>query len=402
MQAAGRGLADLSVVEIPHPMHTARSDVVEERAQQAVQAIAQALAEGGKARDCAREQITQAQIELDSDPATLQEFFFDNGWTDGLPIVPPTADKVAAMLAAAGREPDETVGPIPPRLHVATLEKIAVNAVLAGCRSEYFPVVLAALEAALADDVQLYGIQTATNTGSPLLIVNGPIVSALRLNARGNVFGQGFRANATIGRALQLILRNVGGDIPGETDTATHGHAGKFTFCIAENERESPWEPLHVERGFDAADSTVTVVGGSSPQNIFTYGCETGEDILEHFVGSLTGLGHNNIIFPTGPLLVISPEHAHTLARDGYDKQRIRDHLFQKARIPLARFAKRTVSGLHHRRARWFAEAGDPEHIGVADHPGDITIVVAGGAGIHSQFVPTSFSYHAVTRRISL
>jgi hypothetical protein len=214
------------------------------------------------------------------------------------------------------------------------------------------------------------------------------------------VFGQGFRANATIGRALQLILRNVGGDIPGETDTATHGHAGKFTFCIAENESESPWEPLHVERGFKPGDSTVTVVGGSSPQNIFTYGCETGNDILEHFIGALTGLGHNNIIFPTGPLLVISPEHAQTLARDGYDKDRIREHLFRRARIPLSRFAKRTVAGLHHRRARWFAEAGDPEHIGVADHPQDITIVVSGGAGIHSQFVPTSFSYGPVTRRI--
>src|SRR5262249_22029775 len=151
----------------------------------------------------------------------------------------------------------------------------------------------------------LHAIQTATNTGSPLLIINGPVIGALELNARGNVFGQGFRANATIGRALQLILRNSGGDLPGETDMATHGHAGKFTFCIAENERESLLEPLHVERGFEAGDSTVTVIGGSSPQNIFTYGCETGDEILGHLVGALTGLGHNNIIFPTGPLLVL-------------------------------------------------------------------------------------------------
>jgi hypothetical protein len=248
--------------------------------------------------------------------------------------------------------------------------------------------------------VRLYGIQTATNTSSPLIIVNGPIVKTLKLNARGNVFGQGNRANATIGRALQLILRNIGGDMPGETDMATHGHAGKLTFCIAENEDESPWDPLHVERGFMRSDSTVTVIGGSSPQNVFTYGCETGEEVLEHFIGALTGLGHNNIIFPTGPLFVLSPEHAHTLARDGYNKERIKQRIFEKARIPLSRFAKRTVAGLHHRRARWFAEAGDAQHIGVADRPQDINIVVAGGAGIHSQFVPTSFSYEPVTRLI--
>ena len=399
-QAADRGMANLPIVEIPHPMHTVPGRLVKERATRAAEAIARALTEGPPAHSDIRHEVTQDRVELANDPADLQEFFFDNGWTDGLPVVPPTAGKVAAMLAAAGRRREEQIGPIPPRMRVANLEKIAINAVLAGCRPEYFPVVLAALEAALDDDVRLYGIQTATNTSSPLLIVNGPIIAALKFNARGNLFGQGFRANATIGRALQLILRNIGGDMPGETDMATHGHAGKFAFCIAENEDESPWEPLHVERGYARTDSTVTVIGGSSPQNIFTYGCETGEEILGHFVGALTGLGHNNIIFPTGPLLVLSPEHAHTLARDGFTKNRIREHLFRKARIPLTRFARRTIAGLHHRRARWFAEAGDPRHIGIADRPVDINIVVAGGAGIHSQFVPTSFSYAPVTRRI--
>jgi hypothetical protein len=399
VQAAARGLAALPIVEIPHPMHTASASLVEQRARDAAQTIAKALIEGADATARA-EDAQQDQIEIDADPAAMQEYFFDQGWTDGLPVTPPVAESVAAMLAAAGRAHDATIGPIPPHMRVATLEKLAVNAVMAGCRPEYFPVVLAALEAALDDNVRLYGIQTATNTSSPLIIVNGPIVKTLKLNARGNVFGQGNRANATIGRALQLILRNIGGDLPGETDMATHGHAGKLTFCIAENEDESPWDPLHVERGFTRSDSTVTVIGGSSPQNVFTYGCETGEEVLEHFIGALTGLGHNNIIFPTGPLFVLSPEHAHTLARDGYNKERIKQRIFEKARIPLSRFAKRTVAGLRHRRARWFAETGDARHIGVADRPQDINIVVAGGAGIHSQFVPTSFSYEPVTRLI--
>jgi hypothetical protein len=261
--------------------------------------------------------------------------------------------------------------------------------VLAGCRPEYFPVVLAAIDALLDNDCQLYGIQTATNTTAPLLIVNGPIAAELEINARGNALGQGARANATIGRAVQLVFRNIGGDIAGETDMATHGHAGKFTACFAD-----------VDAGFATNDSTVTVIGASAPQNIFTYGCETGQDILDQFVGATQGLGHNNIIFPTGPLLIVSPEHAATMAQGGIGKKAIRNALFERARIPLVRFAKRSIEGLHHRRARWFAEVGDPDHIGIADRAEDISIVVAGGAGIHSLFVPTAFSYRPVTRKI--
>jgi hypothetical protein len=283
---------------------------------------------------------------------------------------------------------------------MATIEKLAVNAVLAGCRPEYFPVVVAAVEALLDNDCQLYGIQTATNTTAPLIILNGPIVDELDLNARGNVFGQGRRANATIGRAVQLVFRNIGGDIAGETDMSTHGQAGKFTSCIAEAEQDSPWAPFHVDAGFAKADSTVTVIGASAPHNIFTYGCETGPEILDQFIGAMTGLGHNNIIFPSGPLLIVSPEHAATLAHDGIGKTEIRQAVFEQARIPLGRFARRTVEGLRHRRARWFAEVGDPDHIGVADRAADVNVVVAGGAGIHSLFVPTAFSFRPVTRRI--
>jgi hypothetical protein len=327
--------------------------------------------------------------------------FFARGWTDGLPVVSPTAEKVAAMVAASGRDAKEEIGPIPPRWRRASIEKIAINAVLAGCRPEYFPVVLTAVEALLEEDCQLYGMQTATNTTAPLIIVNGPIVQELGINARCNLFGEGVRANAAIGRAVSLVFRNIGGNIAGETDMATHGQAGKFTACIAEAEDDSPWPAFHVDAGFAAGESTVTVIGASAPQNIFTYGCETGQEILEHFVGSMTGLGHNNIIFPTGPLLIVSPEHAATLARDGIGKEQIKAAIFERARIPLTRFGKRTIEGFHHRRARWFAEVGDSAHIGVADRAQDVNIVVAGGAGIHSLFVPTAFSYRPVTRRIA-
>jgi hypothetical protein len=395
-QAAGRGVAELPLVQIPHPMHTAQRSDVAERADAVVDALVERLTSDVK-------ESIEAEAPGRFDGANDiddQEMLFARGWTDGLPVVFPTAAKVAAMVAASGCNATDLIGPIPPRWRQATIEKIAINAVLAGCRPEYFPVVLAAIDALLDNDCQLYGIQTATNTTAPLLIVNGPAAKEIDINARGNMFGQGARANATIGRAVQLVFRNIGGDIAGETDMATHGQAGKFTACIAEAEDDSPWTPFHVDAGFAADDSTVTVIGASAPHNIFTYGCETGQDILEHFIGATLGLGHNNIIFPTGPLFVVSPEHAATMARDGIGKKEIQNAVFERARIPLTRFAKRSVAGLRHRRARWFAEVGDPNHIGIADRAEDISIVVAGGAGIHSLFVPTAFSYRPVTRKI--
>jgi hypothetical protein len=395
-QAAGRGLLELPLVQVPHPMHTAQHHTVTERADAAIDELVERLTSAGNS------DIAKAPDRFDgANDNDDQEMLFVRGWTDGLPVVFPTVNKVAAMIEASGRDAKEQIGPIPPCWRNATIEKIAINAVMAGCKPDYFPVVLAAIDALLDNDCQLYGIQTATNTTAPLLIVNGPIVDELGINSRGNVFGQGVRANATIGRAVQLVLRNIGGDIAGETDMATHGQAGKFSSCIAEAEVDSPWAPLHVDSGFAAEENTVTAIGASAPHNIFTYGCKTGQDILEHFIGATTGLGHNNIIFPTGPLFIVSPEHAGTLARDGIGKTEIRNAVFERARIPLSRFAKRSVEGLRHRRSRWFAEVGDPDHIGVADHPEDINIVVAGGAGIHSLFVPTAFSYRPVIRRIA-
>jgi len=399
VQASGRGLPDLPIVEIPHPMHTATADEVTERAANAVKALEKALTETIVPSD---QPLSPAILAHSTALADDAEFFFAAGWTDGLPVVTPTAEKVRAMLAMVDRDPDELIGPIPPRMRRAALRKIAINAVLAGCRAEYFPLVLAAVEAMLDHDCQLYGIQSATNTTTPMTIVNGPIVQELDMNAAGNAFGQGWRANATIGRAIQLVMLNIGGNIPGETDMATHGWPGKFTFCIAENEGESPWTPFHVDAGFKHDDSTVTVIGGSSPQNIFTYGCETGPEIMDQIVGALTGLGHNNIIFPTGPLIALAPEHAAALARDGYTKEDVKRQIFERARIPLSRFAKRTIKGLHHRRSRWFELGIDADTIGVADYVNDVYVIVSGGAGIHSQFVPTAFSFKPVTREVKL
>ncbi len=237
---------------------------------------------------------------------------FARGWTDGLPVVVPTARESRRHGGGLRAQRSGPVGPIPPRWRQATIEKIAINAVLAGCRPEYFPVVLAAIDALLDDDCQLYGIQTATNTTAPLLIVNGPIVQELDINARGNVFGQGARANATIGRAVQLVLRNIGGDIAGRDRHGDPWPGRQIQRLHRRSGRRQPVDAVPCRCRLRRGDSTVTVIGASAPQNIFTYGCETGQDILEHFIGATLGLGHNNIIFPTGPLFVVSPEHAAT------------------------------------------------------------------------------------------
>lgn len=346
------------------------------------------------------QKLKARRIQL-ADAEDEMEACFDRGWSDGLPVVPPTPVRVMRMLAGTELEADELIGIVPPDNIPCSVEKVAINAVMAGCKPEYFPTVLAATEGMIEEDAKLYGAQTATNMSTPLLILNGPVTRELGANAGRNVFGSGNRPNATIGRAIRLVCRNIGGEIPDETDVATHGQPGKYTFCFAENEDESPWTPFHTDYGFKADQSAVSIVGGaSSPHNVFTYGCEHGEEVLEHFIGAVTALGNNNIIFASGPLLVFSPEHAYMLDRDGFGKDDIRQYIFEKGRIPLSRFVQKTVNGLHHRRSNWFSTVNDPDHIGVADRVEDIMIAVAGGAGIHSLFIPTSFSLRPIVKLI--
>ncbi len=382
-------------------MATASRVTVSQQVKETIAQIAQALTVSRGPEEKTFSPVEDEVMDLKGGFEECNELFHDRGWTDGLPIIPPTEENVHAMLSHSCYPPDQELGLLPPALNPLTVEKAAINAVMAGCVPAFFPVILASVEALLEEHLGLYSMQTATNATAPLLIINGPLVSSLCLNTGGNLFGPGCRANATIGRAIRLILLNVGKEIPGISDPSTHGQPGKFTFCIAEAEHESPWDPLHVEFGYQREQSTVTVIGAGGPQNLFTYGCKTGQEILETFVGALCGLGHNNILFPTGPLFVLGPEHAGVLARDGYSKRDVKQYLFEKGRIPLSRFAAGTRRGIRERRSRWFDAIGDSDHIGIADDPQDILIVVAGGAGIHSQFLPTSFSEKPVTRIIT-
>ena len=320
------------------------------------------------------------------------EQFFERGWTDGLPVVPPTPQRVEAMLAAvADRDPDEIVGRVPPRWAAATVRLCAINAVMAGCRPEYMPVVLAAIEAVCDERFNLGGVQATTHVCAPLIVVNGPIRDAIGLNSGYNVFGQGFRANATIGRALRLVLINVGGGIPGDTDQSTFGHPGKFTYCIAENEAASPWPPYHVERGFDPATSTVAVFPAEAPHSVTNHVSNDAFGIGLSIADAMSTLGSNNTFVMGEVVVVISPEHAATFRKDGWTKEDLRLFLYQKARNPMRKLQfDRRYGDLYNRNwPRWFDRSSDDELVPVVVRPDDIHIFVAGGpAGRFSIVIP--------------
>jgi hypothetical protein len=337
-----------------------------------------------------------ATFEFPGTYEAVDALYQERGWTDGLPIVPPTEAAVREMLRFTDREPREVVGVLPPRQGEATVERIAVNAVMAGCRPEYFPVVLAGLEA-LADPLfNLDSVQATTHPVATLLVVNGPIAREIGLNAGGNAFGQGCRANVTIGRAVRLVLMNVGGGLPGSGDRASQGTPAKIAYCVAENEAESPWEPLHVEAGLPADASTVSAFGCEGPHNIQDHYSNTGLGVLLTVAGAMGQAGSNNLLGAGWPLLSLGPEHAATIARDGYSKRQVKEFLFEHARFPLARLGEEYRRyQIERRRAVDAPETMLP----IVRAPEDISVIVVGGAGKHSSWQPTFGDGTRPTRR---
>jgi hypothetical protein len=306
------------------------------------------------------------------------ELFFERGWTDGLAIVPPTEALVEAMVRASGREPHEEIGEIPPVLGIATIEKLAVNSVMAGCRPEYFPITLAAVEAMLEPEHNLNGVQTTTHCCVPLVIVNGPIVTELNFNASDGVFGNGFRANGTVGRAIRLILWNLGGNVPGEVDKSTQAHPGKWSYCIAEQEDANPWEPLHVERGIAPGKNAVTVFSCEAPHSVLCYG--TVKQMLASLVSSLTSLGSNNVHAMGETLVVLNPWQARQFHREGWSKQDIKMYLWEQARTPVGRIKAADAIGMGGQFWPKWVDVDDPHFlVPITARPEDIHLMVAGG-----------------------
>ena len=252
--------------------------------------------------------IVSRAIEVADDDDEM-EVAYDRGWTDGLPIVPPTDLRIVRMLAGTGRKPDEMVGLVPPNYVPCTVEKVAINAVMAGCKPEYLPVVLAVLEAALLPIFAMHGLLATMYFSGPVIIVNGPLARAIGMNSGVNALGQGNRANATIGRALQLIVRNVGGGVPGGIDRATLGNPGKYTFCFAEDESDPEWMPLSVARGIPAGRSAVTLFHGDGVTALMDQKSRTAEELARSLAMGLFGVGHPKLAQWANAILVLSPEH---------------------------------------------------------------------------------------------
>jgi hypothetical protein len=259
---------------------------------------------------------------------------FERGWSDGLPVVPPTDARILRMLAGTSRAPDEIVGRVPPNLSPCTVEKVAINAVMAGCKPEYMPVVLAALETALEPLFTMHGLLCTTCFSGPIIVVNGPIARAIGMNSGVNALGQGNRANATIGRALQLIIRNVGGGRPGELDRATLGGPGKYTFCFAEDESDPTWEPLSVARGIPRGRNAVTLFQGDGIQGFIDQRSRTPEELTRSLAMSLIAVGHPKLCEFTNAMLVLVPEHYAIFRDAGWDRRRIESELHAAMRRP--------------------------------------------------------------------
>lgn len=332
------------------------------------------------------------KIRVQNDFRSVFSDMYRRGYTDGLPVIPPTEESVQEMLDYSAVDAEEVIAIVPPDDEPLSGAKAAINAVMAGCLPEYFPVVIAAIKAVTAPQFNLLGIQTTTNPVAPVLVVNGPVRNLLEINCGRGCMGPGTRANATIGRALNLILLNIGGNTPGDVDKAIHGMPGKYTFCFGELEQDSPWEPLHVERGFRKEQSTVTAFGGQGTQNVVAAYHDM-NNVAHMLADAMRCYGNNSYHVGSGnPLVVINPGHAKCFAEQGWDKRRIKRELFDRTRVRRAYMPDERL----FLESVWNDLAPD-QSCSICNNVDDIAIVVAGGPeAYHLCYIP-SFGHTAVS-----
>ena len=407
-----QGVSALPLLVVEHPLGGERPEAIARRAQQAFEQLHALIAGSGtsdptgptdrasgataasnRPPTAEADLAAPATIDIPDDPIAILDAFTERNWADGLPIIAPTAERVSAMLD--GRDAAKSLGIMPPLWRQVTLEKLAVNAVMAGCEPRAFPIILAAVEAMLDRAFNLYGVQATTHPVAPLLVVNGAYGRQIGLHGGSGCFGPGFRANATIGRAIRLILLNVGGAWPGRYDMATQGSPAKFSYCIAENEAASPWGPL-------AEGDTVTVYGGEPPHNVNDHVSTTASGILTTVCDTAVSLGSNvGWYFSQSQLLVVlGPEHARTIADDGFTRADVQRFVYEHARLPLGRLKLAGMWGMHDWPA-WMNAVADPDALmPQVPSPDDVFVAVAGGSGKHSAVVPNCTFSRAVSRPI--
>jgi len=325
--------------------------------------------------------LTARRVEV-ADAEDEFEAMFDRGWTDGLPVVPPTEQRVMRMLTGTTRQPTDVVAIVPPDLVEITVEKVAINAVMAGCKPEYLPWVIAALEAVCNDTFNIHGVLATTMPVGPVIVCNGPGTRAIGMNSGMNVFGQGNRANLTIGRAVQLIIRNIGGGRPGEVDRATHGNPGKLSFCFAEDELGTPWTTLSESRGISRTTDAVTVFPGEGPRCVVDQLARDPESLTNTFAACLRTLHNPKSVLAFDAIVVMGPEHARVYADADWDRDRVLSEIHARLQIPGSELI---------RGANGIAE-GVPTHLSGMTlpkfRPGGLLLVHAGGgAGLFSAII---------------
>ena len=391
---------------MPHPFGTRSREELREIAAGCADEIARLLCEAQTGRAPAALAVTSEApraklIEAPADPAELNQLYMSRRWGDGLIIAPPTEEAVQRMLRHTRRAPDEIVATIAPGMGAATVEYIAIQGVMAGCYPEYLPLLIAAAEAVATPRFHLQAIQATTNPAAVWLIVNGPVARWLDVNSGAGCLGQGAWANAALGRALRLVLQNIGGALPGEMDKATQGQPGKYTFCCAENEEASPWEPLHVERGFAADASTVTVVGalGTWSMNMTA---KKGEEVIAMIGDTMQYPASSDYIYGGAPFVVLSPQHASLFHREGWNKAEVKRRLWEASKMRAGRSKGSEFERLVTARRAELGDIGPDTIVPISEKPEDLSIVVAGGPGSHSVFVPVSAHTRSVTREVVL
>lgn len=330
-----------------------------------------------------------SRLQAPSSMRELNDYFYEQGWTDGLPVLPPTEDLVSEMLAASSLPAQQVLGIMPPLNGMVTVEKVAVNAVMAGCLPDYFPVVVAAVKAVLQPQFNVGSISTTTGGAAPAIMVSGAMAETLGIHSGTAVLGSGHRANATIGRALRLTMRNLGGATVATMEKSTHAWPGKYTLCFAENAARNPWEPLHVDLGFAPQASTVTVVAARGIHSFVEDAQETGVGVLETLVSSLRTGGLSGYYFQArgpSPVIILGPEHATEIAAAGFSRQDVKQYIFEHARLTV---------GVLKDRGHWAARSwpadyegqGDDFEIPIVADPDTLLLIVAGGDGRHSSWL---------------
>jgi hypothetical protein len=417
------GMPGLPIAVVPHPVAKLLPDEVAGMARDVVDDIIriwQTDAEALRAEFIAKEPPVKQRLRYRSmfegnfsapdaperlngpdDLEGVNRLFYSRGWTDGLPVIPPTPERYEKMLGDRGLDPDELLARIEPRQGQATVAKVAINAVMAGCLPSHLPVLVAAAKALGQPALNLKALNTTTHPCTVMALISGPMVEAIDVNSSYNAMGQGTLANAAIGRAIRSILLNVGGGTPGILDRATMGTPAKFGFCFAESVGENPWgETLSMERGYDAGQSTITLCGVEGPHNVNDHYGKTAEEVLLTIGGTMSSPGLNNSYLGGEIMLVLGPEHAEIIAGDGFSKADIKDFLIEQAVIPGHDLSQpqRTIMR-QYVPGRLLADGDGGAHI--ASGHDDIQVVVAGGAGRHSCVIPSFGNTRAVTEMIA-